>query len=47
MVGAKKDGWLGTKTVKLMQKYFGTTVDGKISYPSEVVEAFQKWLNNQ
>lgn len=46
-VGANVDGWIGTETIKKMQKYFGTTVDGKISYPSDVVKAFQKWLNKQ
>lgn len=47
MVGADKDGWLGTETIKLMQKYFGTIQDGCVSYPSDVVKTFQRWLNKQ
>ena len=46
-VGANSDGWLGTETITKMQKYFGTVQDGCISNPSDVVKAFQKWLNKQ
>lgn len=46
-VGATQDGWIGTNTIKKMQKYFGTIQDGYISKPSDVVKAFQKWLNEQ
>lgn len=46
-VGATQDGWIGTNTIKKMQKYFGTIQDGCISNPSDVVKAFQKWLNKQ
>lgn len=46
-VGATQDGWIGTETIKKMQKYFGTVQDGCISNPSDVVKAFQKWLNKQ
>ena len=46
-VGANADGWIGTKTIKKMQKYFGTVQDGCVSNPSDVVRAFQKWLNKQ
>ncbi len=46
-VGANVDGWIGTETIKKMQKYFGTVQDGCISNPSDVVRAFQKWLNKQ
>ena len=46
-VGANVDGWIGTETIKKMQKYFGTIQDGCISNPSDVVRAFQKWLNKQ
>lgn len=46
-VGANVDGWIGTETIKKMQKYFGTIQDGCISNPSDVVKAFQKWLNEQ
>lgn len=46
-VGATVDGWIGTNTIKKMQKYFGTVEDGCISSPSDMVKAFQKWLNKQ
>lgn len=46
-VGASQDGWIGTDTIKKMQKWLGTIQDGCISYPSNVVKAFQKWLNKQ
>ena len=46
-VGANADGWIGTETIKKMQKYFGTVQDGCVSNPSDVVKAFQKWLNEQ
>ena len=46
-VGANVDGWIGTETIKKMQKYFGTIQDGCVSNPSDVVRAFQKWLNKQ
>ena len=46
-VGANVDGWIGTETIKKMQKYFGTIQDGCVSNPSDVVKAFQKWLNKQ
>lgn len=47
MVGAKQDGWIGPELITKMQKYFGTVQDGCISNPSDVVKAFQKWLNKQ
>ena len=46
-VGATVDGHIGPETIKKMQKYFGTTQDGCVSNPSDVVKAFQKWLNKQ
>ncbi|MDL2224686.1 D-Ala-D-Ala carboxypeptidase family metallohydrolase [Eubacteriales bacterium OttesenSCG-928-M02] len=45
LVGAPQDGHLGPETIRLMQKYFGTTVDGKLSAVSACVKAMQKWLN--
>jgi len=45
LVGAKKDKFIGTDTIKHMQIYFGTPVDGKVSKPSLMVKAFQHWLN--
>lgn len=46
-VGANVDGHIGPETIKKMQKYFGTVQDGYISNPSDMVKAFQKWLNKQ
>lgn len=46
-VGANVDGWIGTNTIKKMQKWLGTVQDGCVSNPSDVVRAFQKWLNKQ
>lgn len=46
-IGVRQDGYIGTETIKGMQKWLGTPVDGLVSYPSPMVKAFQKWLNNQ
>lgn len=46
-VKANVDGHIGPETITKMQKYFGTVQDGYISNPSDVVKAFQKWLNRQ
>lgn len=46
-VNANVDGHIGPETIKKMQKYFGTVQDGYVSNPSDVVKAFQEWLNNQ
>lgn len=46
-VKANVDGHIGPETIKKMQKYFGTVQDGYVSNPSDVVKAFQKWLNKQ
>lgn len=46
-VGATQDGWIGTETIKKMQKWLGTVQDGYVSNPSDVVRAFQSWLNKQ
>ncbi len=45
--GLTVDGYIGEKTIKAMQHFFGTTEDGVISKPSDVVKALQSWLNNQ
>ena len=37
----KVDGYLGTETIKALQRYFGTPQDGIISKPSMVVKALQ------
>lgn len=46
-VGANVDGHIGPETIKKMQAWLGTIQDGCISNPSDVVKAFQKWLNKQ
>lgn len=38
------DGYLGPKTIKALQSYFGTPVDGYFSKPSTVIKALQKFL---
>lgn len=43
----EQDGEIGPKTIKAFQKKLGTTVDGKVSYPSQMVKALQKWANKQ
>lgn len=45
--GIKQDGYIGPNTIKSMQKWLGTTQDGYVSRPSNMVKAFQKWLNEQ
>ena len=46
-IGTKQTGYMDTSTIKAMQKWLGTPVDGKVSKPSKMVKAFQIWLNNQ
>ncbi|MFR7592961.1 MAG: hypothetical protein ACLUVC_16145 [Longibaculum sp.] len=46
-VGVKADGFIGDSTIGAMQKWLGTVQDGKVSKPSTMVKAFQKWLNSQ
>ncbi len=38
------DGYLGPKTIKALQRYFGTPVDGYFSHPSLVIKALQRFL---
>ena len=45
--GARQDGFIGDTTIRLMQKKLGTPQDGKVSKPSSMVKAFQRWLNKQ
>lgn len=44
---ADQDGEIGPVTIKALQAKLGTTVDGKVSYPSLMVKALQKWANEQ
>ena len=46
-VGIKQDGFIGPQTIKAMQKWLGTPQDGRVSNPSLMVKAFQKWLNTK
>lgn len=46
-VGVKQDGRIGPDTIRAMQRWLGTPVDGKVSNPSQMIKAFQKWLNKQ
>lgn len=44
-IGAKIDGYIGVETIKRLQKYLGTTQDGIISKPSNMVKELQRRLN--
>ena len=44
-VGVNPDGYIGNDTIRAMQKWLGTPVDGCVSNPSVMVKAFQNWLN--
>lgn len=46
-VGANTDGYIGQETIRKMQQWLGTPVDGCVSNPSAMVSAFQNWLNKQ
>ena len=46
-VGANVDGHIGPETIKKMQAWLSTIQDGCVSNPSDVVKAFQEWLNKQ
>ena len=41
------DGYIGPQTIKALQKAMGTPVDGVLDYPSQCVQAFQRWLNKK
>lgn len=42
-----RDGEIGPNTIKAFQRKLGTTVDGKVSNPSQMVKALQRWANEQ
>lgn len=42
-----RDGEWGEKTCKAVQKKLGTTIDGYVSNPSQMVKALQRWANEQ
>ena len=43
----KRNGEIDDETIKAFQKKLGTTQDGYVSSPSELVVALQKWANEQ
>ena len=47
MPANQRDGEWGPATCKAVQKKLGTPVDGKVSNPSAMVKALQKWVNSQ
>ena len=42
-----RDGEIGPKTIKAFQKKLGTPQDGKVSSPSQMVKALQRWANTK
>lgn len=44
-LGVRMDGYLGPVTIKALQRYLRTPVDGKLSRPSMVVKEMQRKLN--
>lgn len=47
MPESKRDGEIGPETIKAFQRKLGTTADGYVSSPSQMVKALQKWANEQ
>ena len=47
MPESEQDGRIGPKTIQAIQKKLGTTADGKVSKPSQMVKALQRWANEQ
>jgi len=47
MPEGKRDGKIGPETIKAFQKKLGTTQDGRVSKPSQMVKALQRWANEQ
>lgn len=47
MPANEQDGEIGPKTIRAFQIKLGTYVDGKVSNPSQMVKALQKWVNSQ
>lgn len=44
-IGVRQDGFIGPQTIRAMQSWLGTPVDGRVDNPSAMVKAFQRWLN--
>lgn len=47
MPTSQQDGEIGPNTIRALQKKLGTPQDGKVSNPSMMVKALQKWANEQ
>ena len=47
MPASQQDGEFGPNTCRAFQKKLGTPQDGKVSNPSAMVKALQKWANRQ
>ena len=47
MSGSAVDGAFGPVTCKAIQQKLGTTPDGKVSDPSQMVRALQRWANRK
>lgn len=47
MPSSDRDGEIGPKTIKALQKKLGTPVDGCVDNPSQMVKALQQWANKQ
>lgn len=47
MPANQRDGEIGPATIRAFQKKLGTYVDGKVSNPSQMVKALQRWANEQ
>ena len=46
-VGVTQDGHIGPETIRAMQKWLGVRITGVADRSSDVIFAFQRWLNNQ
>lgn len=44
-IGAAPDGWFGQESVRALQRYLGTIVDGRLDSPSNCVKELQRRLN--
>ena len=47
MASSAQDGEIGPATIRALQKKLGTPIDGRVSNPSQMVKALQKWANKQ
>lgn len=47
MPESQRDGEIGPSSIKAFQMKLGTTVDGYVSEPSQMVKALQRWANEQ